>query len=357
MKTKLWSRFAVPAIGMLLATVGCSKSEPEEKKVETGPDPEQIVATVDGTSLKWDDMDKKARWLLQDEINNKHLMIPANKMDEALNHYRRRAVSTFVFKTVLLNEAKRLKIAVSATDRAAGEKNLQRLVASKNMTTNEFFNKGPVGPKAMRQEYEDSIIIDKLLYVQIYHNIKVDKKELEEQIGSINATNALIRSEMVKIRDQIVSGKTDFADAARTFSRDRQSSSGGDMGEVVRDGRRLPKMIEKKVFELKAGEVSEVINDGKGYVIYKMISKAPAKEKTATTPAIPETAHLARISMPSIPISRAKIMDAVRKVKCNSAAADYYRKLLRQASVTCPLFPDMKFSESSEDENKREVSK
>ena len=345
MKLSSFMPEALLLAGFVVALSGCSRQEQEKQEATREPDPAQIVVTVDGVSQNWADMNKRANGFLKDEITMNHLMIPENKKAEALRHFQRRAIRTFVFKTVLMNEAKRLKIEVGAADREQSLKNLQRTVAAKNWTTNDFFNKGPMDPPTMHKEFEDSIIIDKLLYSKVYSKIKVDQAELDEQIKTINATNSLIRAEMEKIREQVNSGATDFAAAARTFSRDRQAANGGDMGEVVRDGRRLNKALEDLVFSLKPGELSGVLRDGANFAIYKVISKAPAKEKTATTPALPETVHLARITMPCIPVNRIKIMDAVRKVKCDKAAAEYYLNLLRQASVDCPLFPDMKFGD------------
>jgi len=59
------------------------------------PPPDHIVAKVNGTPLTWADMEKRAMGYLKDDVAVNHLIIPSNRLDEAKEYFRRRAINAF----------------------------------------------------------------------------------------------------------------------------------------------------------------------------------------------------------------------------------------------------------------------
>ena len=88
---------------------------------------------------------------LKDDVEVNHLIIPTNRMEEAKEHFRRRSINAFVFKTVMMEEAAKEKIQLSEADRQEGRRSLAVSLKSRNWTTNDFFLKGPMGEAMMRR--------------------------------------------------------------------------------------------------------------------------------------------------------------------------------------------------------------
>ena len=65
----------------------------------------------------------------------------------------------------------------------------------------------------------------------------------------------------------------DFAQLARSFSDGSTAASGGDLGEYKRG--QLPKLLEEKTFDLKAGQFTAPILTRQGYIILKVVAHTP----------------------------------------------------------------------------------
>ena len=195
---------------------GASGSASQQAVARFLEDPNQIVAQVDDTPLTFADMEKRAKGFLTDAIRTEHLIIPSNKMDEAIEYYRKRSIRTFIFKTVLMNEAIRQKIQVTPADRANSLQTLAATMRRRNWTTNDFFNKGPLDPETMHKEFEDGIVIEKLWNVAVRSKLKISQEEIDHSIQEIVKTNEFSVMTLEKIRKQILDG-ADFAEVAPTF--------------------------------------------------------------------------------------------------------------------------------------------
>ena len=85
----------------LLLIWGCGKGQDQQPlspaQVPATPAPDYVVAMVNGTPLRWEDMDRRATGFLKDEQKTNHLIIPDTRMEEAKEHFRKRAIQAFVF--------------------------------------------------------------------------------------------------------------------------------------------------------------------------------------------------------------------------------------------------------------------
>lgn len=317
---------------------GASTPESQPATIRFSEDPNQIVAQVDDTPLTFADMEKRAKGFLKDAVQTEHLLIPSNKMDEAMEFFRKRSIRTFVFKTVLMNEAIRQKIQITPADRANSLQTLAATMRRRNWTTNDFFNKGPLDPETMHKEFEDGVVIEKLWNVTVRSKLKISQEEIEYGIREIARTNEFAVQKLEKIRKQILDG-ADFAEVARNVSQCQSRSKGGDLGEISRG--LLPKAVEDQAFKLAVGEISPVIHSTMGFQILKVTEKIPAKEKTENSPASPEKIRLSQILLREVPINRKRIMDTIQQVKLENAKKEFYKSLLKKASVECMIYPEM----------------
>lgn len=304
------------------------------------PPADHVVAMVNTTPLTWGEMNKRAMGYLKDDVETNHLVIPSNRLDEANEYFRRRAISAFVFKTVMMDEAVRQNVRLTGTDRQLALKSLSQTLKSRNWTTNDFFNKGPMDAPTMHREFEDGMLIDKLIKLNVRSKVQVDEKEIADFTTTINVTNSLKRAKLEAVRKQLLDG-ANFEDVAKTVSEDPSAKKGGDLGEFGRG--KLVKPLEDAAFTQEIGVVGPIIESRFGYHIVKVTAHAPAKAATATTPAIPETVRASHILVKTIPVDRSRISDTILKSKFNKGVQAYFAELKSKAKIECYLYKDMTF--------------
>ncbi len=119
-----------------------------------------------------------------------------------------------------------------------------------------------------------------------YHVIKVTDKQprkyqvrvkhiLLDFVDSLgNIDSVLAKKQIEDIRNQIVTNKISFEDAAMKYSDDRGSASkGGDLGFFERRSMILP--FDETCFNMKPNEISAVIETKFGYHIIKFVEEKP----------------------------------------------------------------------------------
>lgn len=321
---------------------GCGKqrAEPAARPAAQSqePAPEHVVAMVNGTPLTWVEMEQRAMGFLKDDVETNHLIIPTNRMDEAKEHFRRKSINAFVFKTLMLEEATKQKISLSESDRSAGLKALAKTLQVRNWTTNDFFLKGPMSEAIMRREFEDGMVIDKLLKLSVRNKLKISDKEVADAVAMLQATNELKRVKMDDVRKQLLEG-ANFADVARNVSECHSAKKGGDLGEITRG--QMLKPFEDAAFALEVGEISPVVQTRFGFHLIKVTSRTPSTEATGSTPGVPETVRVSHVLLKYVDINRKRITDAILKSKFNAGVETFFNDLKNKANIECFLYEDM----------------
>jgi peptidyl-prolyl cis-trans isomerase C len=67
----------------------------------------------------------------------------------------------------------------------------------------------------------------------------------------------------------------DFAEVARDYSRDPSAERGGYQGELSRE--EVPPSLVETIFELRPGDVSEVVEAEYGYHVFEVLERSPAE--------------------------------------------------------------------------------
>ena len=323
---------------------GCGNNDEHPlKPVQTPkePAPDYVVAMVNGTPLVFEDMNRRAMGFLKDDVENNHLIIPDSRMDEAKEHFRKRAIRAFVFKTVFLDEAIKSGIKVTPKDNTRGIKSLEASLKSRNWTTNDFFNNGPMPPEIMHKEFKDSLIIDKYIASKLAGKISLEKDAVSKKTEQLKAANEKKREKMEDIRKQLLEG-ADFEELATKHSDCKASKNkGGDLGEFGRG--KMVKAFENAAFSQKVGEIGPVVESPYGFHVIKVTAHAQKKAATDSTPEIPETVRASHILIQRIPIVKKHIIKTLQKEKFNEEKRKLYRSLLAESDVKCFLYEDMQF--------------
>ena len=330
--------------GLVLGLCGCGKNSPDvvqpAAQKPSEPPADHVVAMANGTPLIWADMERRAMGYLKDDVASNHLIIPSNRLDEAKEYFRRRSINAFVFKTVMMDEASRQNIKLTESDRQEGLRSLAQSLKVRNWTTNDFFLKGPMGEASMRREFEDGLVIDKLLKITVRSTLKVEANEISAAIATLDATNVNKRATLESVRKQLLSG-ANFEDVARATSECPSAQKGGDLGEFVRG--KMDAAFETAAFAQEIGAIGPVIETRFGYHIVKVASHTPAKAATASTPAIPETVRASHILLKRIPIDRKRISESILRSKYNAGVQKYFAELKAKSKIECYLYKDMTF--------------
>lgn len=323
-------------VGLLSSLTGCGKNEAVVHK----PNPDQVVAIVNTQTLTWKEMDQRASGYLKYAMEHEHLAFASNMLPQVEHHFRQRAIKAFIYKTLMIQEAGRLKLTVTDADRAQGLKDLEKTLKATNWTTNDFFNKGPQPAAIMHTEFEEGLLIDKLLRTTIRTKISADEKEINQLIAQVTATNGLRRATIDAVRKKIQDGES-FEELAKKYSMHPSGVNGGVLGDLIVGKNTLDKEVELSAVQQKVGTVSPVIETRSGFYLVKVISQTPGKPKTATTAEIPDKFNAAIIKINRVPINRLQMSNTILKNKYDIAHQQYINELKKKATIKCLLYPEM----------------
>lgn len=333
-----WMLVSCVFLGVLAGCKGKEKVAPGDLPVAT------VVAIVNGKQLLFGEMSKRAEGYLKYAREEENLMFASNMLGQAKEFYRKKAIETFIYKTVMLDEALRMKIVINENERTLGLQQLAFALSKRNSTTNAFFNQGPQAPEIMWRDFEDGLVIEKLLSQEVQKKIRISDKEVEEVAATIAVTNELKRAKLETIRKQIVGGAA-FEDVAKNVSECASAKKGGDLGEFGYG--KMDKAFEEVVFKSKVGEISPVFETKYGYHIVKVVAHNKVQPAKNAVPAVPETVRASHILLRRLSDDRTKIATLLYKTHHQRGARQMFEDLRAQAKIECSLFPGMTSTENN----------
>jgi len=322
------NRWLVAAAALSAAALGCSREKvywgttenpPVGPKPAVGPDrfvkdlaDGDVIAWVDGSSFTKADFDQKMR-----EAAFQIERIPNIKNEQRASMYKsagRRAIPSFVEDQMAVHEARRRKFfdaeGLKAAILASGE-----ALARTNRTDYAAFAAAWPGGQSRLNRYLEEFVWKKALVKATPPLQQIDDKmaaELRTVVMASNArcseTNQQTVARLKKMRHDIVAGKATFEKLADTVSsKENGEGPGGYWGEFSASDF-SDRDFAEKIFALKEGEVSEVLEDDGGFCLIKMLFLKSSPKGEAT-------ADLARISLPkelmaevmSVPVLKAEM--------------------------------------------------
>jgi peptidyl-prolyl cis-trans isomerase C len=342
---------------MLVAT-GCKKDADAAKPADTpapagapaaqarpATDPNEVVASVDGASYLRKDLDKTVDTLLKGQN------VPAEQLDEARTFFEQRAVYSFIMKTLLLGEAKKQAVAVTDDDRKAQLAKLEEAFKQQGKTVDQYFKESPLGEEAARAEFEEGLIIDRLLTKNVLDGIKVEKADVDAAIESVtkhnaelDATNAAAKTKIADLKKQL-DGGADFAELAKANSDCPSSQKGGELGVFTRG--QMVKPFEDAAFTQEIGKVGDIVETQFGYHLIKVTAKTPAVEAQGDTPATPESVAASHILVkieqvqPPQPVPTADQVEAQLKQSKSREEVQKYIEGLKTGAKIETVFKDL----------------
>ena len=255
-----------------LGALGCNKPPREE------PDA-NVVATVNGEVLSRADFELElSRELASAEA--------PERTPEEIEPFKRALVDSLVERMMLLQEAKQHNLTVTPEE---VDRRMLRLTG--DYPTESFSDalaQGQLSMAELRARESQRLIIEKLFANHVYSRVAVTEEELRAYFAAheadfqepeqVHAAQLVVKGldEAKRIQAQLRAGKK-FADMARLYSLSADAKVGGDLGFFPRG--RMPPAFDAVVFNMRPGQVSDVVSTEYGYHLFKVIEFKPGRKR------------------------------------------------------------------------------
>ena len=345
-----------------LVVVGCGKKESAaeaEKKAEAKPaaatpavDPNKVAVEVNGKKLTYGELDADVAKIIEMQ------KVPAEHVAEAQKAFRDQMVQQYVMKSLLLGEAAKKGLKATDEDLKKREAEFLKSVAGRPgapKSLDELLAKHPFGKERARQEFSESVVIQKLLDQEVTSKIKLDEKKVAEQFGAAtsNYTAAVkaaagAEDKIKALKKQLDGLKGDaltnkFAQLAQAHSDCPSKGKGGDLGQFTH-GQMVPE-FDKVAFSSEPLKVSDPVKTQFGWHLVMVTKKIPAVEAKGDKPAEPEKVQASHILIsakaPAKAPTKEDVIAQLKRPQEQIALRKYFDSLRSAAKVTAPDFPSL----------------
>ena len=327
-----------------LVFIGCGKAGESDS----------VAVKVDDAKLMQSQIDADVAKL----IEARKAQIPAEQMEQAKEMFGKQLAQMFVQKALLIGEAKRLGITVTPEDRKKREEEFIKQSANQPGAPKSFAElaeKHPLGKERAMQEFEDIILIQKLLDKEVGDKIKIDTKELDKRFAELEKTAKEaeakaagaetkikeLKKQLDGLKDKELAKK--FAELAKANSDCPSKEKGGDLGEFTK-GRMVPE-FEKVAFSLPLNTVSDPVKTQFGWHLIMTTKKTPAVEAKGDTPASPEKVQASHILIMAragekVP-TKAELEKMMKGREQQQAMGKYFEGLRAKAKIESAKYPEL----------------
>ena len=290
---------AATLAGLVIA--GCGKKE-EEKK-------DEMAVSVNGAVLMQSAIDADVEAIVKAQGDK----IPAEQLEYTKQVYANQIVQGFIIEKVLAEKAKAAGFTVTDEDRKQREADFVKAMAKMPdapKSVEEYFKKFPLGEARARAEFENGILIDKMLKDAQAKagkkDLTAEAKKIVDNIVSNNAAakageaTALKKIQELKAQlDKVPAAELakKFAELAKANSACPSSQKGGDLGEFTHG--QMVKEFDEVAFKLPVNKVSDPVKTQFGYHLVMVTKKIPAVEAKDNKPAEPEKVQASHILLKS----------------------------------------------------------
>jgi peptidyl-prolyl cis-trans isomerase C len=263
-------------IVFILSFTACKKQAEEEKK--SLPSPSETLIRINNKEITYGEFhDTFKRLFLDGETT-------VEVREEELRDLKRALINQLVEEELILQEANRLKLAVSNEEISKEVGEIKKEYGGDTFESTIVNRYGSID--RWREEIKRRLLIKKVIDDVITSKLTVKEDEAKryykEHVEEYNMKEQ-IRARMIvvktedeanKVRERLLKGE-DFAKVAKEVSLSPEGRTGGDLGFFGRGD--MPKEFEDVVFSLQPNTVSDVVKTVYGYHIFRVEGKRDAK--------------------------------------------------------------------------------
>ena len=330
---------------------GCER---QDNAPADGRDPNEVVLEVNGIKLTNGEIDADIDKIIAAQGEE----IPADQIEFARQNLRNQLAQSFVIENSLVAKAKTEGFVITDEDRKTREENFLKNTAGMEgapQSFEEFLEKFPLGRERALKEFENGIIIDKMLKAA---NAKLDvagfvaeAQQIIDNITSNNATgaetDAKAFAKITELKAQLSATEADvytaFAELAKANSECPSAAKGGDLGEFTH-GQMVPE-FDKAAFELPVGVVSEPVKTKFGYHLILVTEKIAAVDATDSKPAEPEKVKASHILVKGAETQPVPTLDQVVAFLKKRAERENVQKFIIDTLKVTPISASEEFKE------------
>jgi len=338
--------------GLVIAGCGTKQEDsateaPAKSTVAKKEFKEEAVVTVNGEKLMRSQVNADVEAMIKAQGDK----IPAEQQDYARQMIQNQIAQSFVIEKVLVAKAKKDGYAVTDADRKAREDEFLKAVAKMPdapKTLADYFKKYPLGAERAKAEFENGILIDKMMKAEMAKapaaNHEAEAKKIIDEVTASNAKNATavvdaekkikdLKAQLGKVPAKDLPAK--FAELAKANSACPSSAKGGDLGEFTHG--QMVKEFDEAAFKLPLNTVSEPVKTQFGYHLIMTTKKTPAVAAKGDKPAEPEKVQASHILI-KVPETRPvpkkdDVISHLKKQGERKFMQDFVLKQLRAAKL------------------------
>ena len=300
-----------------VALAGCDKAKEDDK-----------VLSVNGEVLMRSTVDADVEAMIKAQGDK----IPEDQKAYYCQMAKNQVAQGFIVEKVLVAKAKAEGYVVTDAERKARETEFLAAISKSPdapKTMEEYFKKFPLGEARARAEFDNGMLIEKMIKAEQAKEPKVDyAAKAKEAIAGIVSNNNSIATKEKEALEKIKSLKVEldkapaaskpakFAELAKANSACPSSSKGGDLGEFTRG--QMVKEFDEVAFTLPENVISDPVKTQFGYHLVMVTKKTPAVEAKGGNPASPEK------------VSASHILIKVPEVQSIPKEEDFIERLKKQ---------------------------
>ena len=318
---------------------GCGKNKEKQEDV--------MAVSVNGEKLMQSAIDADVEKIVTAQGGK----IPAEQLEYAKQSIANQIVQSFIIEKVLVAKAKEGGFAVTDADRKAREEEFLKATAKMPdapKSVGDYFKKFPLGEARARAEFENGILIDKMIKAE---QAKAPKKdyaaEAQKTIDNIVSNNAVAAKSEAEILKKIKDLKAQldkvpaaelakkFAELAKANSACPSSAKGGDLGEFTHG--QMVKEFDEVAFKLPLNKVSDPVKTQFGYHLVMVTKKVPSVEAKDGKPAEPEKVQASHILLKAEKVQdvpkKEDVVKFMEKQSERSFMQEFVQKQIKSAKI------------------------
>jgi peptidyl-prolyl cis-trans isomerase C len=327
MNRRIWRIGGLAGAGALACVAGLSARAPEPPPSPSGVVPAAAVATVkpaalvNGESIPMSEVEAVLR-----QSGPSAVAIPAEQRIFAQRQALAALIDDTLWHQFLLQNAPKVseadvqnKLLEMDLELKKEHKSLAEFIHDTGVTEERI--RTTIGYQMRWQAYAQQHVTDAMVekyyndFKEFFDGVEVKVSHIVLRVPPVAPPAELqaARDKLKALREEIVAGKIDFAEAAKKNSQCPSAPNGGDIGFFPRKGL-VEESFATTAFGLKVGDVSEVVQTDYGLHLIKVTDRKPGK-----------------------PSEFAKIKEGVREVCAEEMRVSLLAKLRKEAKIEVNL--------------------